>query len=72
MFDTLTPAERLALRGKLSDWSHRFAETGHTLAEVAHRSNPPGTDSTILWQQATRFYDAMTELHALRADLLAA
>ena len=72
MFDTLTDAERLALRSKLAGWGHEFAEVGHRLAGTAHGHDIRSAECTVLWAQAVRFYDTMTELHQLRAEVMAA
>ena len=70
MFDTLTDAERMALRSKLADWGHEFAQVGHRLAGTANATEPFTPERNVLWGQAVRFYDTMTELHQLRAEVM--
>lgn len=71
MFDTLTPAELFALRSKLYDWGHAFAEIGNRLAFVALTTMTGTTENTTLWTHAERYQDAMKELYALRDELAA-
>ena len=69
MFDTLTPAERLALRAKLATGAHKFAEVGHALANVA-LADSSNIIATV-WDQSERYYAAMDEIYGLRLEVAA-
>lgn len=71
MFDTLTEDETRALRFKLYDWGHKFAEIGNPILFTALTAAPFTTDHDILWKYGTRYTETMTELYALAKELAA-
>ena len=71
MFDTLTEDETRALRSKLYDWGHKFAEIGNPILFAALTAAPFTTDYDILWKYGTRYTETMEELYALRDELAA-
>ena len=72
MFDTLTPDERHNLNLKLAGWAHEFAAVAHCLARTSFAHKPADVAEVILWSQSKQYYEVMDELHALRAEVLAA
>jgi hypothetical protein len=72
MFGTLTDDERQALSSKLADWGHRFAEIGNPMAFASLAlEKDPYTDGPI-WTAARRYQEAMSEIYAIRAELVGA
>jgi hypothetical protein len=69
MFSTLTYDEARTLAQKLASGGHKFADVGNTLASAALAVW--GTDGyRALWAQKARYYDGMSELYAIREELI--
>jgi hypothetical protein len=69
MFDTLTEDERRMLGNKLADWGHAFAQVGNPLAFVALATEDPLTYGPI-WTQGRRYQETMSEIYAVRTELV--